>query len=76
MKFADSTDIHRKSGVAQWRDLLCPYDPKQNPTWNTLLTQDILLNLGRVAHVRPSVHGPKMWPKAYERFSPQKFKQS
>jgi hypothetical protein len=23
MKFADATNINRKSGVAKWRDLLC-----------------------------------------------------
>ena len=25
MKFANATNLHRKSGVAQWRDLLFPF---------------------------------------------------
>ena len=36
MKFANATNINRKSGVAKWRDLLCAYPPnncilQQNP---------------------------------------------
>jgi hypothetical protein len=29
MKFADATNLDRKSGIAQWRDLLCAPAPAQ-----------------------------------------------
>jgi hypothetical protein len=32
MKLANATELNRKSGVAQWRDLLCAYTPNKRPT--------------------------------------------
>jgi hypothetical protein len=31
MKFADATNLNRKSGVAKWRDLLCARPGPQQP---------------------------------------------
>jgi hypothetical protein len=31
MKFANATNLHRKSGVAQWRDLLCAFPERNCP---------------------------------------------
>jgi hypothetical protein len=37
MKLANATNLHRKSGVAQWRDLLCAF-PERNCSNESLLS--------------------------------------
>ena len=54
MKFANATNLDRKSGVAQWRDLLLRRDRETTgervPVWSA------------GPHARPSAHGHPQIP--------------
>ena len=58
MKFADSTDIHRKSGVAKWRDLLCAPTPNNPPAKATYARFVIPSGPEGSVAVRPSPRTP------------------